>query len=67
VAEKIVSDDMPIEDSTEYTQYLDPKYAEQLMAEGILDEEPAQEETPKKNATSETFPEAAPAGTGQLS
>src|SRR6195256_3680435 len=30
VVEKIVSDEMPLEDTTEYTQYLDPKYAEQL-------------------------------------
>src|SRR5438552_1619205 len=38
-AEKIVSDDVPLEDNTEYTQYLDPKYAEQLMSERISDED----------------------------
>src|SRR3954451_1778552 len=48
VAEKIVSDEMPVEDSTEYTQYLDPKYAEQLMSEGISDEDLPSMSLPRK-------------------
>jgi small subunit ribosomal protein S2 len=51
VAEKIVSDDVPLEDNTEYTQYLDPKYAEQLMSEGISDEDLPSMSLPRKHAT----------------
>ncbi len=50
VVEKIVSDEMPLEDSTEYTQYLDPKYAEQLMSEGISDEDLPSMSLPRKHA-----------------
>ena len=32
-AEKIVTDETPAEEIPEYTQYVDPKYAEQLMSE----------------------------------
>ena len=32
-AEKIVSDETPVEEIPEYAQYVDPKYAEQLMSE----------------------------------
>jgi small subunit ribosomal protein S2 len=49
VAEKIVSDEVPIEDNTEYTQYLDPKYAEQLMSEGISDEDLPSMSLPRKS------------------
>ena len=49
VVEKIVSDEMPLEDTTEYTQYLDPKYAEQLMSEGISDEDLPSMSLPRKN------------------
>ncbi len=49
VVEKIVSDEMPLEDSTEYTQYLDPKYAEQLMSEGISDEDLPSMSLPRKH------------------
>jgi small subunit ribosomal protein S2 len=55
VAEKIVSDDVPLEDNTEYTQYLDPKYAEQLMSEGISDEDLPSMSLPRKQ-TPETVP-----------
>ena len=34
-AEKIVTDETPLEKMPEYTQYFDPKYAEQLMAESL--------------------------------
>jgi small subunit ribosomal protein S2 len=49
VAEKIVTDEAPLEDNTEYTQYLDPKYAEQLMSEGISDEDLPSMSLPRKN------------------
>ena len=48
VAEKIVTDEAPLEDNTEYTQYLDPKYAEQLMSEGISDEDLPSMSLPRK-------------------
>ena len=49
VIEKIVSEEMPFEDSSEYTQYLDPKYAEQLASEGISDEDLPSMSLPRKN------------------
>ncbi len=57
-AEKIVSDDEPGEHVTEdYTQYLDPKYAEQLMSESLITaNEP--EAAPRKGPGSETAEEA---------
>jgi small subunit ribosomal protein S2 len=36
-AEKIVSDETPPDEIPEYTQYVDPRYAEQLMSEGLAD------------------------------
>ncbi len=60
VAEKIVTEEpVAMEDSTEYTQYLDPKYAEQLMSEGIPDEELPSMSLPKKAAVAESVPEPA--------
>src|SRR5258707_14517640 len=60
VAEKIVTEEpVAMEDSTEYTQYLDPKYAEQLMSEGIPDEELPSMSLPKKAAVTESVPEPA--------
>lgn len=54
-AEQIVTaDETPLEDHTEYTQYLDPKYAEQLMSETIADEDLPSVSLPRKNAASET-------------
>jgi small subunit ribosomal protein S2 len=55
-AEKIITDETPMEltDHAEYTQYLDPKYAEQLMSESIADEDLPSMSLPKKNAVSET-------------
>ena len=37
-----------LDDSSEYTQYLDPKYAEQLMSESISDEDLPSVSLPKK-------------------
>jgi small subunit ribosomal protein S2 len=60
VAEKIVSEDEAAAEHTpeEYTQYLDPKYAEQLMSESLAtSEEP--ETTPRKGPGSESPEEVA--------
>ncbi len=59
-AEKIVSEDETAAEHTpeEYTQYLDPKYAEQLMSESLAtSEEP--EGTPRKGPVSEAPEEVA--------
>jgi small subunit ribosomal protein S2 len=37
--EKIVSDETPVEEIPEYAQYVDPKYAEQLMSESLAEED----------------------------
>jgi small subunit ribosomal protein S2 len=59
-AEKIVSDDEGAAEHTpeEYTQYLDPKYAEQLMSESLATSEEA-EPTPRKGPASESPEEVA--------
>lgn len=55
VAEKVVTEETPaMEDHGEYSQYLDPKYAEQLMSETIPDEELPSVSLPKKTPASET-------------
>jgi len=53
-AEKIVSDETPAEEGMlEYTEYVDPKYAEKIMAESMnLADEPVQ--SPRKGPASET-------------
>ena len=39
-AEKPAADDeMPLDDDPEYAQYIDPKYAEQLMSESLVADE----------------------------
>ena len=63
--DKIVTDEPHISvEQTDYTQYLDPKYAEQLMAETIPDEDLPSMSLPRKTAASETTPQAesVPAG-----
>ncbi len=60
-AEKIVADETPIEDIPEYTQYVDPRYAEQLMHETIPDEELPSMSLPRKGPASEGAGEAAQA------
>jgi small subunit ribosomal protein S2 len=59
-AEKIVSDDEGAAEHTpeEYTQYLDPKYAEQLMSESLATSEEA-EPPPRKGPGSESPEEVA--------
>jgi small subunit ribosomal protein S2 len=38
-AEKIVTDETPAEETIKYEQYVDPKYAEEIMAETFVEEE----------------------------
>jgi small subunit ribosomal protein S2 len=57
-AEKIISgDETPVEEIPEYAQYVDPKYAEQLMSESMPDEDLPSMSLPKKGAASEEAPE----------
>jgi small subunit ribosomal protein S2 len=59
VSDKIITDEAPVAvEQTDYTQYLDPKYAEQLMAETIPDEDLPSMSLPRKNPSSETQPAA---------
>ena len=34
--EKVVAEETPVEDLSEYSQYVDPKYAEQIMQESLM-------------------------------
>ncbi len=52
-AEKIVADETPIEDIPEYTQYVDPRYAAQLMSESLPDEDLPSASLPRKGPGSE--------------
>jgi len=54
-ADKIISDETPAEEGMmEYTEYVDPKYAEKIMAESLsMAEEPPQT-SPRKGPASET-------------
>jgi small subunit ribosomal protein S2 len=47
-AEKIVSDETPVEDIPEYAQYVDPKYNEQLMSESLTEEDLPSMSLPRK-------------------
>ena len=47
-AEKIVTDETPLEEIPEFTQYVDPRYAEKLMSESIPDEELPSVSLPRK-------------------
>jgi small subunit ribosomal protein S2 len=46
--DKIVTDETPPEEVVEYTEYVDPKYAEQLMREGLSDEDLPSMSLPRK-------------------
>jgi small subunit ribosomal protein S2 len=52
-AEKIVTDETPVEEVPEYTEYVDPKYAEKIMAESLMEDEPPPV-SPRKGPASET-------------
>ncbi len=57
-AEKIVSgDETPVEEIPEYSQYVDPKYNEQLMSESMPDEDLPSMSLPRKGPASEQAPE----------
>src|SRR5712692_533334 len=56
-AEKIISDETPVEEIPEYAQYVDPKYAEQLMSESLPDEDLPSVSLPRKGPGSETAEE----------
>jgi small subunit ribosomal protein S2 len=59
-AEKIVAgEETPVEEIPEYAQFIDPKYAEQLMSESMPDEDLPSMSLPKKSATSESAETAA--------
>src|SRR5277367_5471460 len=58
-ADKIVQDDTPAGDMMEYAEYVDPKYAEKVMAESLsMADEPHQ--TSRKGPASETAAEQIP-------
>ncbi|MEN6537635.1 MAG: 30S ribosomal protein S2 [Bryobacteraceae bacterium] len=59
VAEKIVTEEGQGEEVPEYTQYVDPRYAEQIMAEGLSDEELPSVSLPRKGP-GEEVPAATP-------
>jgi small subunit ribosomal protein S2 len=56
-AEKIITDETPLEDIPEYAQYVDPKYAEQLMSESLSDEDLPSVSLPRKGPASEAAEE----------
>jgi len=58
-AEKIITDETPVEEIPEYAQYVDPKYAEQLMSESLTDEDLPSMSLPRKGAAAEAAAEAA--------
>ena len=54
-ADKIVQDETPAEEGMlEYTEYVDPKYAEKIMAESLSMEEDPAPDSPRKGPASET-------------
>ena len=61
-AEKIVTDETPLEEIPEYTQYVDPRYAEQLRIESLPDEDLPSTSLPRKGPAEEAArPAATPA------
>jgi small subunit ribosomal protein S2 len=56
-AEKLITDETQVEEVPEYTQYVDPKYAEEIMAESFAEEEPAPA-SQRKGPASETAEDA---------
>jgi small subunit ribosomal protein S2 len=67
-AEKIVAgEETPVEEIPEYAQFIDPKYAEQLMSESMPDEDLPSMSLPRKSASSEVSAEAAAEAAEQVS
>ncbi|HTD43873.1 MAG TPA: 30S ribosomal protein S2 [Bryobacteraceae bacterium] len=52
-AEKIISDETPVEEIPEYAQYVDPKYAEQLMKESLAEDDLPSMSLPRKGPAAE--------------
>jgi small subunit ribosomal protein S2 len=52
-SEKIEADETPLEEIPEYTQYVDPRYADQLMVESIPDEDLPSVSLPRKGPATE--------------
>jgi small subunit ribosomal protein S2 len=52
-AEKIISDETPVEEIPEYAQYVDPKYAEQLMKESLPEDDLPSMSLPRKGPVAE--------------
>jgi len=52
-AEKIISDETPVEEIPEYAQYVDPKYAEQLMSESLAEGDLPSMSLPRKGPVPE--------------
>src|SRR6202163_4791822 len=52
-AEKIISDEPPVEEIPEYAQYVDPKYAEQLMKESLAEDDLPSMSLPRKGPAAE--------------
>ena len=48
-----MTDETPVEEVPEYTEYVDPKYAEKIMAESLMEDEPLPV-SPRKGPASET-------------
>jgi small subunit ribosomal protein S2 len=58
-AEKLIPDEAPGEEVVEYTQYVDPKYAEEIMAESLMDEEPSSQRKGPSSEGAAEVPEPA--------
>ena len=56
-AETITVEETPVEEIPEYAQYVDPKYAEQLMSESLSDEDLPSVSLPRKGPAAETVEE----------
>ena len=52
-AERLITEEPAAEEVPEYTEYVDPKYAEKIMAESLMEEE-VQPPSPRKGPASET-------------
>src|ERR1700719_2663969 len=52
-AEKIISDETPVEEIPEYAQYVDPKYAEKLMKESLAEDDLRWMSRPRKGPAAE--------------
>lgn len=57
-AERIVADETPIEEIPEYTQYVDPRFSEQLMSETIPEEELPMMSLPRRGPLNEAAEDA---------